>query len=219
VGDVRTIWIEGAAGRLEAAAREAETARAAAVIAHPHPQYGGTLHNPVIFHADRELNRAGWSTLRFNFRGAGSSEGSHDEGEGEVDDVASAVKWLRGEVSDVPLLIVGYSFGSWCGLRYAMGDRGVAAVVVIGMPVRIYAFDDVVRFGRPLAVVQGSHDQFGSPDEVEALLESARPPGRLYRVEGADHLFDGRAPEVARRVVEACEVCLQATGHPDPGNS
>ena len=103
MGNARSLWIEGGDGRLEAALRTASLPRAAAVLTHPHPLYGGTLHNPVVFRTDRELNRAGWTTLRFNFRGVGSSEGTHDEGRGEVEDVGAAVSWLRGIVPDVPI--------------------------------------------------------------------------------------------------------------------
>ena len=93
MGDVRRLWIEGPTGKLEAALRPTGTPRAAAVIAHPHPLYGGTLHNPVVFHADRELNRMGLWTLRFNFRGVGESDGFHDEGRGEIADVGACAAW------------------------------------------------------------------------------------------------------------------------------
>jgi hypothetical protein len=180
-------------------------ARAAAVLAHPHPLYGGTLHNPVIFHADRELARAGWTTLRFNFRGVGTSEGTHDDGRGEVDDLAAAASWLRGVAIALPLVVVGYSFGSWCAIRHAASDRGVAAVVAIGLPVRAYGIREIPRTGRPLAVVQGSEDEFGGPEEVRTLLGRADPPGELTVVPGASHLFPGRAAEVAAAVLEAAE--------------
>ena len=103
MGEIRKLWIPGPAGRLEAALRAACPSHGAAVLAHPHPLYGGTLHNPVIFHADRELNRAGLTTLRFNFRGVGESEGVHDEGRGELGDWAAATAWLRGMALEGPL--------------------------------------------------------------------------------------------------------------------
>lgn len=184
--------------------RFASSPRAAAVIAHPHPLYGGTLHNPVVFHADRELNRMGLLTLRFNFRGVGSSDGFHDDGRGEVADVAACAAWLRGLAPEVPLVLVGYSFGSRCSILYALDDPGVAGVVAIGLPLRVLDLSAVATFDRPLAVVQGSRDEFGSPDEVRALA----PRADLRVLEGAEHLFPGRAPEAGLAVAEVTRSLL-----------
>ena len=210
--DVRKLWIEGPAGRLECALRVACPTRAAAVLAHPHPLHGGTLHNPVIFHADRELHRAGWTTLRFNFRGVGTSEGTHDDGRGEAGDVAAAVAWLRGIAPDLPLALVGYSFGAWCAIRQAVEEPSVAMVIAIGLPVRAYAFGEVASLGRPLSVVQGSDDEFGSPAEVRAVLDRADPPGEMTVLPGASHLFPGRVPEAAAAVRDAAERLLARLG-------
>jgi len=203
--EMRRLWIPGPAGRLEAAIRAACPARAAAVVAHPH---GGSLHNPVVFHAERELNRAGLTTLRFNFRGVGESQGEHDEGRGEVEDLAATVSWLRGVALGLPLLVVGYSFGSWCGVRFAVEERTVAALIAIGLPVRTYDFHEIEDLARPLAVVQGSQDEFGSPREVRQLLDRAEPRGELFVVEGSSHMFERRAAEAAARVVEAADFLL-----------
>ncbi len=209
MSELRKLWIEGPAGRLEAALRVACPARAAAVVAHPHPLGGGTMHNPVVFHAERELHRRGLTTLRFNFRGVGSSDGKHDEGRGEVEDLAAAVIWLRGVARELPLLVVGYSFGSWCAVRQALSDDTVRAIVAIGFPVRKYDFRvPLRRLGRPFAVVQGTEDEFGDVDEVRAVLDESAPDSPIYRVEGADHLFSGRPTEAAARVAEATEAIL-----------
>jgi len=208
MSDVRKLFLEGPAGKLEAALRTADAPRGAVVLAHPHPLYGGTLHNPVIFHSDRELNRAGFATLRFNFRGVGESEGTHDDGEGEVGDVAAAVQWIRAHAPGTPLVLVGYSFGSRCAVSYALTDPGVAAVVAIGFPIRIWRFDGIEKLGRPFAAVQGTNDEFGRIDEVKAVLEAMSPPGVLYEIEGATHMFPGRAPEAASQVVRAVEAAL-----------
>ncbi len=208
MGEVRKLWIEGRAGRLEARLRLAAPSRAVAVIAHPHPLHGGTLHNPVVFHSDRELNRVGLSTLRFNFRGVEDSDGEHDEGRGEEHDVAAAVAWMRAMAIDVPLIVVGYSFGSLCGIRHAARNRTVAAVIAIGLPVGRYPTDEVSRLDRPVAVVQGGEDSFGSPEEIEPLLKAARPEGRLWVIRGAPHLFPGRAAEVGETVAEAADWVL-----------
>ncbi|HZN54071.1 MAG TPA: alpha/beta fold hydrolase [Candidatus Polarisedimenticolaceae bacterium] len=209
MADVRKLWIEGPAGRLEAALRVSESPRAGAVLAHPHPLYGGTLHNPVVFHADRALNAAGLSTLRFDFRGVEGSDGAHDEGRGEVDDIAAAARWIRGLITGKPLFLVGYSFGAYCAITHALRDPAVAGVVAIGLPARLYDFAPLARLDRPLAVVQGTRDEFGTIEEVEALLAATSPRGRLAPVVGATHLFPGRAADAAARVVEAVEEMLQ----------
>lgn len=208
MADARTVFLDGPAGRIEAALRSATRPRGAAVLAHPHPLYGGTLHNPVIFHADRALHGAGWTTLRFNFRGVGRSEGFHDDGRGEASDVGAAIDRLRGEVRDVPLLVVGYSFGARAGLMWALGDPRVEGMIAIGLPTRIWRFDEIPSFGRPIAVVQGSKDEFGPLDEVRRVLAPAVPSARLWVIDGAPHLFPGRAQEAAERVVEAAEAIL-----------
>jgi uncharacterized protein len=197
MSDVRRLWIEGPAGRLEALLRFAAEPRGAAVIAHPHPQHGGTMHNPVIFHTDRELNRAGFVTLRFNFRGVGESDGAYDEARGEIDDAEHALRWLRG-LTDAPLFAVGFSFGSYCALSAARRDGRVQGFVGIGMPARSYDFAPLMG-GMPVAAVHAEEDELTTPDELRAVLGGA--PLRL--VPGTTHLFPGRAPDAAREVVAA----------------
>lgn len=210
LGDAARLWIEGPAGRLEAALRLASRARVAALLAHPHPLFGGSLHNPVVFHADRELNRAGFLTLRFNFRGVGSSQGLHDEGRGEVDDVAAAAQWLRRLAPGLPLLLVGYSFGASCAIRYARREPAAAGIVAIGLPLRYLSRGEVGAAPGPLAVVQGGEDEIGPPREVREAIAPLGPLSRLYEVPGASHLFPGRAGDVAALVVEAAGWCLGA---------
>ena len=212
MGDATTVLISGPVGQLEAALRTAASPRGAVVLAHPHPLYGGTLNNPVVFHADRELNRAGLTTLRFNFRGVEGSDGFHDDGRGEIGDVAAAAAWLSALAPEAPLILVGYSFGSRCVIAHATADRTIAGVVAIGLPVRLWAFEDLPSLNRPLSVVQGTEDEFGSIKEVAAVIARAVPPGRLYEVAGASHLFPGSTKEAAARVVEAVEEILQGLG-------
>jgi len=207
----RTLWIEGPAGKLEAVGRFAqERPPAGAVVAHPHPLHGGTLHNPVVFHADRELSRLGWSTLRFNFRGVGRSDGAHDEGRGEVGDVGSAVSWLRGVVDPAPLVLVGFSFGSWCAIRHAVTDPNVAGVVAIGLPIKKYPFHEVADLRRPFAVVQAENDEFGAAAEVEAFLKASAVEAPVHVVPGTTHLFPGVARRAGAAVAEAAAWCLEA---------
>lgn len=200
--ELRRLWLPGPAGRIEAVLRASCPAHGSVVVAHPHPQYGGTLHNPVVFHADRELHRAGYTTLRFNFRGVGASEGSYDQGRGEVEDVAAAAAWLRG-LAGGPMLLVGFSFGSYCASRYMLEDENVRALVCIGLPLAAYSFEHLKLLRRPYAVVQGTDDEYGSPDMLRPLLASTSPPGSLHEIQDAPHPFPQRAREVGQTVVRA----------------
>lgn len=213
MGEVRRLWIPGPAGRIEAALRVAHAARAVAVVAHPHPLHGGTLHHPVVFHVDRQLHGLGLTTLRFNFRGVGGSDGEHDEGRGEIEDVGSAASWIRGLAPEQPLLLVGYSFGSLCSIRFALQEPAVRGLIAIGLPLREFPIrEEIMRFARPIAVVQGSADEFGAPDEVREILSAARPAGRLSVVEGAPHLFPKMAAAAAAAVEHETERMLAALG-------
>ncbi len=134
-GAIRSISLDGPAGRLEALLNAGTPdARYAAVVAHPHPLFGGTLHNKVVFHAMKALNGFGFPVLRFNFRGTGLSQGEHDHGIGEVDDVRTALDWLDHEFR-LPLIFAGFSFGAAVGLRAACPDARVKAAIGLGLPV------------------------------------------------------------------------------------
>jgi len=185
-----------------------QEARALALVAHPHPRYGGTLHNPVIFHTDRALHRLGLTTLRFNFRGVGTSDGEHDQGPGEVEDLAAAAAWLRGLAPRLPLLLVGYSFGAVCAVRHGSSGGELAGLIGIGLPLRLYPLPEIDKLEAPLAVIQGGEDEFGSPEEVREALAGTRPEGRLYVIEGSRHLFPGQAETVGRLAAGAAEDLL-----------
>ena len=202
--EVRKLWLPGPAGRIEAAVRIACPARALAVVAHPHPLHGGSLHNPLVFHAEQELHRLGLTTLRFNFRGVGESDGNFDEGRGEVDDIAAAVSWLRGLAPAASLISVGYSFGAWCSLRHASVDRTVRGMIAVGLPVRLYPLEELLGgLGRPLHVVQADGDEFGDPAAVREAARNARPAITLHVVGDTTHRFPGRARDAAAEVRRA----------------
>jgi len=209
MSQTRKLWIPGPAGRLEAALRIAYPPRATAVVAHPHPMYGGTMDNAVVFHADRELHREGFTTLRFNFRGVGASSGEHDSGGGETEDLAAASTWIRGTAPDRPQILVGYSFGSWCAVRRALVDASVVAVIAIGLPTRVLSFDGIGRLEQPLVVVQGTEDEFGPADEIRNVLRKEVPTARVIEIEGATHLFTGFARQVGQTVARVAEELLR----------
>jgi uncharacterized protein len=209
---IRSLFIGGSAGRLEALLNSgAENATHAAVVCHPHPLFGGTMHNKVVFHTMKALNSFGFPVLRFNFRGAGLSEGAHDNGIGEVDDVRVALDWLDSEFH-LPLIFAGFSFGAAVGLQAACPDARVRAAIGVGTPVapvaadteqpREYSFDFLHQCAKPKLFVSGARDQFGPRAELEALVESMPEPKKLVVIEGADHFFEGRLREL-REAIES----------------
>jgi uncharacterized protein len=209
---IKSFFLDGPAGRLEALLNAgAENATHAALVCHPHPLFGGTLHNKVVFHTMKALNTFGFPVLRFNFRGAGLSQGEHDQGDGEVEDVSTALNWLDAEFH-LPLLFAGFSFGAAVGLRAACPDARVKAVIGVGTPVipvaadtelpRTYTFDFLRDCTKPKLFVSGERDKFGPRARLEALLASIPEPKKLVIIEGADHFFEGRLREL-REAIEA----------------
>jgi alpha/beta superfamily hydrolase len=202
------LWIDGPDGQLEARLRVCHPTKALAVLTHPHPQHGGTLDNPVVFHADRALHQNGFTTLRFNFRGVGGSAGQFDEGIGELRDLEAAVRWLRRLKPEAPLMIVGYSFGAWCAYRLAQEDTSISGLTLIGLPLEIYPFAQRDRLESCLAIVQPSNDEFGGLEQVQSFLDTPGKPARLWIVEDSTHLLQGRAADAARQIVAATQACL-----------
>jgi uncharacterized protein len=185
----------GPVGRLEAILNTGtEDAPYTAVIAHPHPPSGGTMHNKVVYHTMKAFTHFGIPTLRFNFRGTGLSEGTHDEGRGEVDDVRAAVAYMH-TVFEKPILFAGFSFGSNVGLRATCGDPRVAGLVGLGLPVRAAGRDYHYRFlpscTQPKLFISGDHDEFCPADVLDAFLALAPEPKQRIIIEGAEHFFQG----------------------------
>jgi uncharacterized protein len=194
---VRTIdALRGPAGRLEAILNTGRPdAPFAALVAHPHPLGGGTMHNKVVYHAAKAFSHFGLPVLRFNFRGTGLSEGAHDEGRGEVDDVRAALDWLTAEFN-LPTLFAGFSFGSNVGLRACCGDPRIRGLVGIGLPVRAAGRDYTYKFlpecgSVPKLFISGDHDEFSPQGILQSVLVSASEPKRIIWIEGADHFFAG----------------------------
>jgi alpha/beta superfamily hydrolase len=138
----------------------------------------------------------------------GSSDGEHDDGRGEVDDLSHAAVWLRDLEPDPPLVVVGYSFGAVCALRHALRHEQTAGVVAIGLPVRLYPVDEIDALRQPLGIVQGSRDEFGSPDEIRARVLNARRTVDLRVIDGATHFFPGATDQAAEAVVAVAEDLL-----------
>jgi hypothetical protein len=190
----------GPAGRLEAVLNSGSPdARFAAVVCHPHPKGGGTLHNKVVYQAMKALNAHDFGfaapVLRFNFRGTGQSEGRHD-GRAESADVLAALDWLNREFS-LPMIAVGFSFGAVMALKAASEDRhGVRAIAALGLPThageRIYHYPFLRDLDLPKLFLSGASDQFAPRAELEQAVAAASGPKQLEFIPGADHFFTGR---------------------------
>ncbi len=208
---IRSLFLAGPDGRLEALLNAGSpNATHAAVVCHPHPLYGGTLHNKVVFHAMKALNSFGFPVLRFNFRGTGLSEGEHANGVGEVEDVRAALDWLEGEFT-LPVIFAGFSFGAAVGLRAAYSDDRVRALIALGLPAvpveeriddRVYDFEFLRACAKPKLFVSGSRDQFAPPGKLEALVNTFADPKKLVRIEAGDHFFEGRLKEMRAAIEE-----------------
>jgi len=206
---IRSLFLAGPSGRLEALLNAGSpNATHAAVVCHPHPLYGGTLHNKVVFHAMKALNRFGFPVLRFNFRGTGLSEGEHAGGIGEGEDVRAALDWLEREFT-LPVIFAGFSFGAAVGLRAAYSDDRVRALIALGLPAvpvedriedRVYDFEFLRECVKPKLFVSGSRDQFAPAGKLEALVNTFADPKKLVRIEAGDHFFEGRLREMREAI-------------------
>jgi alpha/beta superfamily hydrolase len=218
---IRSLFIDGPAGRLEALLNAGvPEATYAALVCHPHPVFGGTLHNKVVFHAMKALNSFGFPVLRFNFRGAGLSEGAHDHGVGETDDVRAALDWLEREYA-MPIIFAGFSFGAAVGLRVACPDPRVQALIGLGTPItpvdeRNYDFSFLETCTKPKLFVSGTRDRFGPKAKLQAMVDAVPDPKQLVFIEAADHFFEGRLHEM-RNAIEGwvrAAILTPAREHP-----
>jgi len=215
---IRSFFLDGPAGRLEALLNQgAEGATHTALVCHPHPLYGGAFHNKVVFHTMKALNSFGFPVLRFNFRGVGMSQGTHDNGLGEVDDVRIALDWLDREFH-LPMIFAGFSFGAAIGLRAACPDTHVDSVIGLGLPLlptdeRSYDLNFLHACNKPKLLVSGTRDQFGPRIRLEQFAQSLPEPKKLVLIEAADHFFEGRLKEL-RETIEAWVREVVPTTHP-----
>lgn len=210
---INSLSIPGPAGELEALLNSgAANATHAALVCHPHPLYGGTMHNKVVYHAMKALNGFGFPVLRFNFRGTGRSAGVHD-GRAESEDVLAGLDWLDREFR-LPVIFAGFSFGAAVGLRACCPDSRVTGLISLGTPVaaegRVYAYQFLQECRKPKLFVSGAQDQFGPREEIERVVENAADPKELVWIESADHFFEGKLKEM--RVAIEQWVSKQVTG-------
>lgn len=202
--DSRSLLLQGPAGPLEAilwTPAGGTQPPMAAVVCHPHPLFGGTMHNKVVYQAAKSLASLALPVLRFNFRGVGKSAGTHDRGVGERDDVSAALDFLAAEFAAVPLLVAGFSFGSVTGLRVGSVDARVTELIGLGIPVNGTDFSFLAECTKPKLFVQGGNDQYGAIEKTREVVASLPEPKRLVEVAGADHFFAGKLDQVNTAIV------------------
>jgi alpha/beta superfamily hydrolase len=200
------LFIPVAHGRLEAILKEPRSGPAlgAALVLHPHPLGGGTMHNKVVFRAAGALNDAGLMALRLNFRGVGQSTGEHDEGRGELEDVHAGLQYLAETYPQLPITLCGFSFGARVGLEVGMSDDRVRNLISIGTPVDKYDFSFLAACSKPILLVHGDRDEFGSMSRLQDLVDQIKQHNASVELEvirDADHFFEGHLDELKQAII------------------
>ncbi len=172
------------------------------LVCHPHPLYGGTMHNKVVFKVAQTLQTLDIPALRFNFRGVGHSTGTYDEGRGEMDDVRYALDFLSRRYPGVPVLIAGFSFGSWVGLRVAATDDRVQAMIGLGVPARSFDGNTLQGCHKLKLFIHGSEDDIAPSALAEQWFEQVPAPKSMILIQGADHFFQNQLEEVQRMIIQ-----------------
>jgi alpha/beta superfamily hydrolase len=200
---IESLFLDGPAGRLEALLEEPEgneNLAEAALVCHPHPQHGGTMHNKVVYRIARGLRRGGAVVLRFNYRGVNLSQGVYAHGEGELEDARSALSLLRERYPNLPVTLAGFSFGARIALQLACGGEPARRAIAVGFPTvykdRGYLESCVV----PRIFVQSTQDQFGPAAELEEVFAGLPEPKKLIFIEAQDHFFAGALEKLEEEI-------------------
>lgn len=193
VRKIESLWIAGPAGRMEALLEAPDNGPPveAAVVCHPHPLFGGTLHNKVVHRMARALRSLGSVVLRFNFRGVNRSQGEHSHGIGEVEDARAAQDWLRATYPGLPCCLAGFSFGAGVALRLGCSDAAVARMIAAGFPAIYYQSIDLTTCGVDKTFIHSTNDEHGPVEDLERYLETVAEPKRLIRIPAGNHFFAG----------------------------
>ena len=199
---IESLFLEGLAGRLEALLEEPEdgTPLEAALVCHPHPQHGGTMHNKVVYRIARGLRSTGAVVLRFNYRGVNLSEGEYAHGEGELEDARVALAYLRGRYPGLPFTLAGFSFGSRIALRLGCEGAGARRVIAVGFPTTYKDRSFLENCTVPRTFIQSTRDQFGPISDLEPLVAGLPEPKKLVLVEASDHFFAGALDVLEREI-------------------
>jgi hypothetical protein len=199
---IESLFLDGPAGRLEALLEEPDGDEPveAALVCHPHPQHGGTMHNKVVYRIARGLRRAGAVVLRFNYRGVNLSEGIYDHGEGELEDARVALTLLRQRYPDLPVTLAGFSFGSRIALKLACGGEPARRVIAVGFPTVYKDRDYLDHCVVPRIFVQSTLDQFGPGEDLKAVVAALPEPKKLIFIEARDHFFAGALEKLEEEI-------------------
>ena len=178
--------------------------RAAVVFAHPLPTHGGTMHTKAVFQGSKGLLRIGCAVLRFNFRGVGQSAGTFDEGPGEMDDFRAAIDFMAARYPGLPIWAAGFSFGSWIALETGAADPRVSVLIGVAPPVSRegYTWNHIFTTTKPKFLVQGDLDELCPLKEAWAFYAKLQEPKEMVVIDGANHLFEGKTPEVGEALEE-----------------
>ena len=212
---IESYLLDGPAGKLEALLEAPEDAdpRAAALVCHPHPLFGGTMHNKVVYRVARALRSSGYVVLRFNFRSVGKSGGRHDLGVGEIADARAALDWLRNRYPDLPYTLAGFSFGSRVVLNLGCGLPDVQLIIALGFPAKRDPVGELAHCQVPKLFIQSTHDEYGPRAEMQAFYAQVAEPKRLIWVEAEDHFFAGGLDQLERQVAALCGAKPPVTSH------
>ncbi|HYR77050.1 MAG TPA: alpha/beta fold hydrolase [Pyrinomonadaceae bacterium] len=208
------LFIPAPHGQLEAILKQPQNGdvRGAALVLHPHPLGGGTMHNKVVFRAAAALNEAGLVVLRINFRGVGQSTGEHDEGRAERDDARVALDYLAANYPGQEITLCGFSFGARVGMEVGIEDERVVRLISIGTPVDKYDFSFLGQCRKPILFVQGERDEYGNIDRLRELVAKIKAPVELKVIKGAGHFFDDHLDELKAAITEWVLAQVPAAG-------
>ncbi len=195
---IENLFVNGPTGRLEAILEEPEDRDPieAALVCHPHPQHGGTMHNKVVYRVARGLRNAGCVVLRFNYRGVNLSEGVYDHGSGEVEDARAALSFLLSRYPSLPLTIAGFSFGSRIALKLGCELKYPRRVIAVGFPTVYTDRSYLATCSVPRVFIQSTNDEFGPLTDLEPVIAALPDPRQLITIPSTDHFFAGALPEL-----------------------
>jgi len=202
---IESHWVTGPAGRLEGLLEEPEHAapRRAVVLCHPHPRFGGTMHNKVVYRLARGLRAAGAAVLRFNFRGVGASHGVYGEITGEVEDARASLSWLRERYPELPFALAGFSFGGRVITELGCSTEGAQFLLAAGFSTRLGSVAYLESCPVPKIFVQSTHDEFSPREDFERVYAGFAGPKRVVWIDAADHFFAGELEQVEAAAREA----------------
>ena len=201
---IESLFVPGPAGKLEALLEEPEDQdpHHAVLVCHPHPQFGGTMHNKVVYRIARGLRRAGAVVLRFNFRGVNLSAGQYDRGIGELEDARAALDLLRSRYPELPFSLAGFSFGSRIILRLGCETPGATALIAAGFPADLPDSSSIGHCSVPRTFVVSTHDEFSPVPAMEAYFAALKEPKKLIWIEAPDHFFAGALDEFEKAIYQ-----------------